>query len=120
MTVKRKTESGPAARSPKKKAKSNSSRAPSSTKSTSNPPRKSANLLGNRGFKLRDPKNPLAGTVVDDILPSVDDQHGGIRERERREEDSDKENATISLDDDDRSTGSAIYSPVVYCLPFES
>ncbi|MCJ1345548.1 hypothetical protein MMC31_003755 [Peltigera leucophlebia] len=56
---------------------------------------------GNRGFKLRDPKNPLAGTVVDDILPRVDDQHGGIRERERREEDSDKENTTISLDDDD-------------------
>ncbi|MCJ1344549.1 hypothetical protein MMC31_002752 [Peltigera leucophlebia] len=78
-----------------------SSRAPSSTKSTSKPPRKSANLLGNSGFKLRDPKNPLAGTVVDDILPRVDDQHGGIRERKRREEDIDKENDTISLDDDD-------------------
>lgn len=101
MTLKRKTELGPAARSPKKKTKSNSSRAPTSTKSTSIPARKSSNLLGNRGFKLRDPINPLAGTVVDDILPRNDDHQGGISERERREEDNDKENSTILLDNDD-------------------
>lgn len=40
-------------------------------------------------------------TVVADILPRVDDQYDGIRERERREENIDKENTTISLDDDD-------------------
>lgn len=102
MTLKRKTaELGPAAHSSKKKPKSNTSRAPSSTKSTSAPARKSANLLGNRGFKLRDPMNPLAGTVVDDILPRNENQHGGTSERERREEDSDKEDSTILLDDDD-------------------
>lgn len=44
---------------------------------------------------------PLSGTVVDDILPRVEDQRGGIAESGRREKDSDKENTTISLDGDD-------------------
>lgn len=101
MTVKQKTKSGLTARSPKKKVKSNSSRAFSSTKSTTNLLQKSANLLKNCGFKLQDFKNLLAGTVLDVILPRVDDQHSGIRERDIREEDSDKENTTISLDYDD-------------------
>lgn len=99
MTGKRKAQPGPAARSPRKKTKSNSSR--SSTKSTSKPPRKSSNLLENCGFKLSDPRNPLAGTVVDDILPIIYDQRGRIGQTERGEEESNKENTKISLDDDE-------------------
>lgn len=75
---KRKPEPGPAARSPKKKPKTTSSRSNASTKSSSKSSQKPAGLLENRAFKIWDPANPLAdplaGTVVDDLLPQVEDE----------------------------------------------
>lgn len=38
---------------------------------------------------------------MDDILPLINDQRGGIRETEKDEEESDEENTTITLDDNE-------------------
>lgn len=102
---KRKSESGPAARSPKKKPKTTSSRSNASTKSSSKSSQKPASLLENRAFKLRDPANPLASTVVDDLLPQVEDEirssSGRFERQQRRQEESEREHSTILPDDDD-------------------
>lgn len=102
---KRKPEPGPAARSPKKKPKTTASRSNASTKSSSKSSQKPAGLLENRSFKIWDPANPLAGTVVDDLLPQVEDEirssSGRSERQQRRQEESDREHSTILIDDDD-------------------
>lgn len=97
---KRKSEPGPAARSPKKKSKTSSR--PTSNKSSA----RSSQKTENRAFRLWDPANPLAGTVVDDFLSHIEDEirssSGRFEGQRQRQEESNREHkSTIVPDDDD-------------------
>lgn len=118
---KRKPELGPAARSPKKKTKTSSSRSSASTKPSSKSSRKPAGLIENRPFRLRDPANPLAGTVVDDLLPQVENERERSwrsEGRQRRQYESNRENNTILPDDDDVLDVPDLPFTVQWCTTF--